>query len=114
MSAVWKMNGNPITSTERLLSVSPSEVSSGVYQSLLQFNPLGWLIDDGNYTCEVDVASETEHSTFVLATPTLSDTVSLLSLPQVTVCITVCSYLCKPVICDHDNEFDSQNLERYY
>ena len=79
VSAVWKMNGNLITSTERLLSVSPSEVSSGVYQSLLQFNPLGWLIDDGNYMCEVDVASEAEHSTFVLATPTLSDAVSLLA-----------------------------------
>ena len=78
VSAVWKKNGNSISSAERLLSVSPSEVSPGVYHSLLLFRPLGWLIDDGNYLCEVNVTSDPENSAFILATPTLSDEISLL------------------------------------
>ena len=78
VSAVWKVNGNSIRSDERLLSVSPSEVSPGVYHSLLLFRPLGWLIDDGNYLCEVNVTSDPENSAFILATPTLSDEISLL------------------------------------
>ena len=68
VSVVWKKNGNPISSAECLLSVSPSEVSPGVYHSLLLFRPLGWLIDDGNYLCEVNVTSD----------PALSDETSLL------------------------------------
>ena len=79
VSAVWKVNGNSIRSDERLLSVSPSEVSPGLYQSVLQFSPLGWLIDDGNYQCEVNVTSDPTYLTFVLPTPTLSDVVSVLA-----------------------------------
>lgn len=76
LTAVWRRNGAPLTSTPNRMIVNPVLLSdSSLYLAQLVFNPVWLSADDGVYACEVNVNAVSED--FVQSTRQTSGDVSL-------------------------------------
>ena len=58
LSSVWRRGGRVLTSNSRVNITSVTMIRQSVYQTTLIIRPLSSTLDNGQYSCQSDIASE--------------------------------------------------------